>query len=189
MQVVQTNLVHEIRTSRLRLRRWQPADSAPFAELNADPQVMEFFPGRLSREQSDALAARIDAHWSKRGFGLWALEIEGVTPFAGMIGLSVPAFEAHFTPCVEIGWRIAARYWGAGYATEGAQSALEFGFNILKLHEIVSFTVAANVRSRRVMEKIGMTRIPAEDFDHPMIAEGHPLRRHVLYRIAGPREP
>jgi len=175
-----------LRTERLRLRRWLPADRAPFADLNADPRVMEFMPARLSPAESDALAARIEAHFDQRGFGLWAVEIAGGAPFAGFIGLSVPRFEAAFTPCVEIGWRLAAEHWGRGYATEGAQAALAFGFGILGLTEIVSFTVPENVRSRRVMERLGLTHDPADDFDHPLLPAGHRLRRHVLYRIARP---
>ena len=174
----------KIRTERLRLRPWLPADREPFAALNADPQVMEYFRGPLSRAESDALAARIEAHFAQRGFGLWAVEIPGVAPFAGFIGLSVPAFEAHFMPCVEIGWRLAAEHWGRGYATEGARASLAFGFGTLQIPEIVSFTAEGNVRSRRVMEKIGMTHRPTDDFDHPALAEGHTLRRHVLYRSA-----
>jgi RimJ/RimL family protein N-acetyltransferase len=173
----------ELRTARLRLRRWLPADRAPFAELNADPRVMEHFPATLSRAESDTRAAIIEAHFQEHGFGAWAVEIINVAPFAGFIGLGVPRFEAHFTPCVEIGWRLAAEHWGRGYATEGARAALAFGFEQLGLDEIVSFTVPANLRSRRVMEKIGMTHDPAGDFDHPCLAEGHPLRRHVLYRM------
>lgn len=144
---------------------------------------MEHFPSTLSREESDGMAARIDACFDRHGYGLWALEIPGVAPFAGFIGLAVPGFEAHFTPCVEIGWRLAAEHWNRGYATEGAQAALAFGFETLQLEEIVSLTVPANMRSRRVMEKIGMVRRPDDDFDHPGIEPGHPLRRHVLYRV------
>ncbi len=151
--------------------------------MNADPKVMEHFPALLSRESSDASVDRIEAHFTEHGFGLWAVEIAGVTPFAGFIGLSVPRFEAPFTPCVEIGWRLAADCWGRGFATEGAKAALAFGFENLRLAEIVSFTVPANLRSRRVMEKVGMTHHPGEDFDHPVLPDGHPLRRHVLYRI------
>jgi RimJ/RimL family protein N-acetyltransferase len=173
----------ELRTERLCLRRWRPADRAPFAAMNADPKVMEHFPALLSRESSDASVDRIEAHFTEHGFGLWAVEIAGVTPFAGFIGLSVPRFEAPFTPCVEIGWRLAADCWGRGFATEGAKAALAFGFENLRLAEIVSFTVPANLRSRRVMEKVGMTHHPGEDFDHPVLPDGHPLRRHVLYRI------
>lgn len=174
----------EIRTDRLLLRRWLATDLDPFAALNADPRVAEFLPTPLSREQGDAFVARIGSHFDQHGFGLWAVEVRDVAPFAGFIGLSTPRFEAHFTPSVEIGWRIAAEHWGRGYATEGARAALAFGFEVLRLNEIVSITVPKNARSRHVMEKIGMTYDPADDFDHPLLAEGHPLRRHVLYRIA-----
>ena len=177
------DLPNELRTERLCLRRWRPADCAPFAAMNADPRVMEYFPALLSREASDERVDRIEAHFEEHGFGLWAVEIAGVTPFAGFIGLSVPRFEAPFTPCVEVGWRLAADCWGQGYATEGAKAALAFGFENLRLAEIVSFTVPANLRSRRVMEKLGMSHHPSEDFDHPVLLDGHPLRRHVLYRI------
>ena len=173
----------QLLTERLRLRRWRPGDRAPFAALNADPRVMEYFPAPLSSEESDDLAARIEAHFDARGFGLWAVEAPGVAPFVGFVGLSVPGFEAHFTPCVEIGWRLAAEHWGKGYAAEGARAALAFGFETLRLEEIVSFTATGNLPSRRVMERIGMTHDPADDFDHPALPEGHPLRRHVLYRI------
>jgi RimJ/RimL family protein N-acetyltransferase len=176
----------ELVTDRLRLRRWRPEDLAPYAELNSDPRVMEFFPGLLSREESDARAARIRAHFDEHGFGLWAVEIVGVAPFAGFIGLCHTPFAAQFTPCVEIGWRLAADLWGNGYATEGARAALAFGFNELKLAQIVSFTAVQNQRSRRVMEKLGMTHDPREDFDHPSLLAGHPLRRHVLYLLRNP---
>src|SRR6185369_3079349 len=180
------NAVDELRTERLRLRRWREEDRAPFAAMNADPRVMEHFPALLSRDESDALVARIEAHLAQHGFAQWAVEIPGVTPFAGFVGLSIPRFEATFTPCVEIGWRLAADYWGQGFATEGAKAALEFGFKQLGLAEILSFTVPANLRSRRVMEKIGMTHNSADDFDHPFLASGHSLSRHVLYRIRRP---
>lgn len=170
----------EMKTRRLLLRPWRPEDREPFAELNADPVVREHFPSLLSREESDALAARIEAEFALRAFGLWAVEIPGTAPFAGYVGLSVPSFEARFTPCVEIGWRLARRFWGHGYATEGARAALDFGFERLGLPEIVSFTVPANIRSIRVMKKIGMTF--SGEFDHPALKAGHHLRRHVLYR-------
>jgi RimJ/RimL family protein N-acetyltransferase len=150
--------------------------------MNADPRVTEFLPTPLSREESDAFVARAEAHFEQHGFGLWAVEIPGVTPFAGFVGLSTPRFTAHFTPSVEVGWRLSPEHWGSGYATEGARAVIEFGFDVIGLHEIVSITVPANARSRRVMEKIGMKRDPADDFDHPLLPEGHPLRRHVLYR-------
>jgi RimJ/RimL family protein N-acetyltransferase len=177
------NLPRELVTDRLLLRRWRDEDRAPFAALNADPRVVEHLPGPLSRAESDERAARIEAHFAEHGFGLWAVEVIDAVPFAGFVGLSVPRFEAPFMPCVEIGWRLAAECWGQGYATEGARAALQFGFEDLRLDEIVSFTVPENVRSRRVMEKLGLTHDPADDFDHPLLPEGHRLRRHVLYRI------
>ena len=167
----------------LLLRHWGEDDLAPFAALNADPRVMEFFPKRLTREESDVRVERIRRHWEEHGFGLWAVEAPGVAPFIGFVGLSVPSFEAPFTPCVEIGWRIAADHWGKGYAREAARAVLDDGFKRVNLGEVVSFTVPANLRSRRVMERLGMTHSPAEDFDHPLLPEGHSLRRHSLYRI------
>lgn len=168
---------------RLLLRPWRLEDRAPFASLNADPRVMEHFPSILTRMESDALADRIEAHFAQHGYGFWAVELPGVASFIGFIGLAVPRFTAHFTPCVEIGWRLAIEHWGQGFAVEGAKAALTFGFQQLQLNEIVSFTVIANSRSRRVMEKLGMTHDPQDDFDHPLLPEGHPLRRHVLYRV------
>jgi len=147
---------------------------------------MEFFPALLTREESDARVDRIEVHIQEHGFGPWAIEIPEVTPFAGFIGLSIPGFQTAFMPCVEIGWRLSADCWNRGYATEGARAALSFGFETLQLTEILSFTVPANLRSRRVMEKLGMTHSPADDFDHPLLPAGHPLRRHVLYRLARP---
>jgi RimJ/RimL family protein N-acetyltransferase len=143
---------------------------------------MEHFPAVLTPEESGVLADCIERHFEQHGFGLWAVEIPGVASFAGFVGLAVPRFEAHFTPCVEVGWRLAADHWSCGYATEGAQAALAFGFEKVGLSEIVSFTVPKNQRSRRVMERIGMAHNLAEDFDHPSLPE--PMRRHVLYRIS-----
>ena len=179
-------LPRELRTERLLLRRWRREDREPFAAMNADPRVMEFFPALLSRAESDARVDRIEAHFKQHGFGLWAVEIAGGAPFAGFIGLSIPSFEAHFTPCVEAGWRLAAEHWGRGYALEGARAALAFGFDSLELEQIVSYTATSNLRSRRVMGKIGMNHDPDGDFDHPLLPEGHPLRRHVFYRIGRP---
>jgi len=176
-----------IRTERLLLRRWRETDRKPFAELNSDPIVMEHFPARLTRKESDALIDRIEVAFEELGFGLWAAEIAGDGAFAGFVGLSVPSFEAHFTPAVEVGWRLDHRHWGHGYATEAARAALAYGFENVGLEEIVSFTVPANLRSRRVMERIGMTHEEADDFDHPRFPDGHPLRRHVLYRVRPPR--
>jgi RimJ/RimL family protein N-acetyltransferase len=174
---------HVIRTDRLLLRRWRPSDLEPFAAMNADPRVMQYFPALFSREESDAMAARAESLFERHGFGFWAVEAPGIAPFIGLLGLSIPRFEAHFMPAVEIGWRIAAEHWNRGYATEGARAALAFGFETLRLEEVVAFTVPSNVPSRRVMEKLGMTRNKDDDFDHPLVPAGHPLRRHVLYRI------
>ncbi len=176
-------LTPTIDTLRLHLRPWRDQDLPAFAAMNADPIVMEFFPKSLDQTESEALAARIRENFARRGFGLWAVEVPGVADFIGFVGLSVPGFSAHFTPCVEIGWRLAREHWGHGYATEAARATLDFGFTRHALDEIVSFTTAANLRSRGVMERIGMTRSPADDFDHPALPNGHPLRRHVLYRI------
>lgn len=172
-----------IETSRLILRHWKQADEKQFARINADPRVMVFFPARLTRVQSDALVGKIEAHFRKHGFGPYAAELRLNNAFVGFIGPNVPSFRAHFTPCVEIGWRLSPDVWGQGLATEGALAVLQYARDILSLEELVSFTVPANVRSRRVMEKLGMSHNPADDFDHPQLPPGHPLRRHVLYRL------
>jgi RimJ/RimL family protein N-acetyltransferase len=172
-----------LRTARLRLRGWRDEDRAPFAAMNADPLVMEHFPAPLSRAESDALAERIERGFAEHGFGLWAVEIAGGADFAGFVGLSVPSFEAHFTPAVEVGWRLARDAWGRGYATEAAREALRFGFAEAGLAEIVSFTAPANARSIAVMERLGMRHDGADDFDHPRLPPGDRLRRHVLYRL------
>ncbi len=168
---------------RLLLRGWRAGDRAPFAALNADPRVMEHFPHTLDRAGSDDLVDRFEAGWRANGFGQWAIERIEDGQFLGFAGLSRPSFEAHFTPAVEVGWRLARAAWGHGYATEAAIAAVGFGFETLGLDEIVSFTVPGNVRSRAVMERLGMTRDPSDDFDHPRLPEGHALRRHVLYRL------
>lgn len=182
----------QLKTQRLLLREWRASDREPFARMNADPRVMEFLPSTLSRGESDALADRIEAHFREHGLGLYATELRddlrdnaSAAPgqFIGWIGLSVPRLEVHFTPCVEIGWRLAADYWGRGLATEGARGVAKHAFGELALDELVSFTVRANVRSTRVMQKLGMTHNSADDFDHPALPPGHPLRRHVLYRL------
>lgn len=179
----------ELNTKRLVLRRWLPSDAEPFAALNADPRVMEHLPAPLSRSESDALMASIQTHFQEHGFGLWAVQVSEGERFIGFVGLSVPRFTAHFTPCVEIGWRLAAEHWGRGYATEAARAALAFGFERLNLPEIVSFTVPQNIRSIGVMERLGMTRSAAGDFEHPALPEGHRLRRHVLYRAVNAAAP
>jgi RimJ/RimL family protein N-acetyltransferase len=175
-----------LESPRLLLRPWRESDLVAFAALNADAMVMEHFPSVLDRPASDALAGRIQSHFDRYGFGLWAAELPGVEDFIGFIGLAVPSFTAHFTPCVEVGWRLARPHWGQGYATEGAGAAVEFGFGRAGLCEIVSFTPPANRRSRAVMERLHMSHDPADDFDHPGLPEGHPLRRHLLYRLAAP---
>ncbi len=176
-----------IRSERLLLRPWRDEDRAPFAAMSADARVMQFFPAVLSRAESDAGVDNIQAHFATHGFGVWAIEVPGVAPFVGFTGLAVPRFTAAFTPCVEIAWRLAADHWGKGYATEAARLSLQYGFETLGLTEIVALAVAANLRSRAVMERLGMRHDPADDFDHPMLPAGHPLRRHVLCRIAATR--
>jgi RimJ/RimL family protein N-acetyltransferase len=170
-------------TERLILRRWRETDRVPFQEINADPRVAEFTLGVVSPEDSDAIFARIQRHFERQGFGLWAAELRQDSSFLGFIGLSVPPFDAPFMPAVEIGWRLRSDAWGRGLATEGAREAMRYAFEELGLAGIVSFTVPANTRSRRVMEKLGMTHDPIDDFDHPLLPLGHPLRSHVLYRI------
>ncbi len=176
-------LPRTIETDRLQLRRWRESDREPFAAMNADQRVMEFFPKQLSTDESHAYVSRIGQHFDEHGFGLWAVEVKNVAPFVGFIGLAIPQFPAHFTPCVEIGWRLAAEHWGCGYAAEGALSVLEFAFSSLRLEEVVAMTAARNQRSQRVMEKIGMTHSADDDFDHPLLPGDHELSRHVLYRI------
>lgn len=172
-----------LRTRRLLLRPWRKEDREAFAELNADPAVAEFLPGPITRAMSDALVDRVDAHFAEHGYGLWAVELPGEIPFAGFVGLLQPSFEAPFTPCVEVGWRLARASWGRGIATEAARESLRFGFETAGLEEILSFTVPDNHRSRSVMERLGMRRDPSDDFEHPRLAVGHPLRAHVLYRM------
>jgi RimJ/RimL family protein N-acetyltransferase len=171
----------ELKGQRVRLRQWRDQDLLPFAELNADRAAMEYFVAPLTRAESDAMVERIGSALDARGWGLWCLDIDGRC--AGFTGLSMPSFDAHFTPCIEIGWRMHPRYWGRGYATEAARLALDYGFTALELPEIVSFTAVGNVRSRAVMERLGMRRDVDGDFDHPRIAIDHPLCRHVLYRL------
>ncbi len=171
-------------TARLQLRAWRDEDLEPYAALNADPRVRQFFPSVPTYRESAESMQYIRDHFQRRGFGLWAVEVIGGTPFIGFIGLSVPSFNAPFMPCVELGYRLAFEHWGHGYATEGSRAALAFGFTTVGLDEIVAMTAVGNERSRRVMERLGMKRNPADDFDHPSIVAGHPLRGHVLYRLA-----
>jgi 3-dehydroquinate dehydratase/shikimate dehydrogenase len=172
-----------ITTERLILRKWQSSDLGPFAAMNQDPLVMEYFPATLSIEETQAFISRIKRHFIQHGFGLWAVELKDSKEFIGFVGLSIPTFEAHFTPCVEIGWRLGSKYWGKGFAVEAAQAVLDKAFNQYGLTDIVSFTSERNLRSIRVMEKLGMTHNPEEDFDHPKLPQDHLLARHVLYRI------
>ena len=176
-----------LETERLFLRHWKQSDRGAFARLNADAETMRYMPARLSRAESDALIARIEAHFRDYGFGLFAAELRETGAFIGYIGLAVPQFEAPFMPAVEIGWRIAREHWNQGLATEGARAVVRHAFNDIGLQELVSFTVPGNLASRRVMEKIGMMHDEAGDFDHPRLPVGHPLRRHVLYRLQAPK--
>jgi RimJ/RimL family protein N-acetyltransferase len=172
-----------IRTDRLLLRRWRESDRQPFAAMNADPAVMEHMQGVLPRDRSDAFVDRIERHWDEDGWGLWAVEVPGVAPFIGFVGLWPADYVAE--GMVEVGWRLARDHWGHGYATEAAREALRFGFTDVGLTEIVSFTVPQNVRSRRVMERIGLVRDPSGDFAHPRVdpAAYPQLVPHVLYRL------
>jgi RimJ/RimL family protein N-acetyltransferase len=170
-------------TKRLRLRQWHLDDKESFACLNADPRVMEFFPSCLERTDSDALAERIQSLISRQGWGFWAVEVLGGEKFIGFVGLHIPSPDLPFSPCVEIGWRLAFDHWGKGYATEAARATLGFGFQSLKLPEIVSFTAVHNERSRAVMHKLGM-RLEPDPFEHPSVPVGHALRKHCLYRLA-----
>ncbi|HEV3048635.1 MAG TPA: GNAT family N-acetyltransferase [Solirubrobacteraceae bacterium] len=172
-----------LRTERLLLRRWQPSDSEPFAAINADPAVMEFYPAALARADSDALIERIEDCFREHGYGLWAVEVAGERPLAGYAGLWPVEPELPFAPAVELGWRLARGRWGRGIATEAARACCELAFAQLGLEGLVAYTAAINARSRRVMERLGMTREPAEDFLHPGLPRGHRLGPHVLYRL------
>ena len=177
-----------LQTARLRLRRWVPSDLGPFAAMNRDPEVMRYFPALRDQAESAASMKRIEASFDTQGFGFWAMDLPGAG-FIGFCGLAVPGFAAPFMPCVEIGWRMARAHWGNGYATEAAQASLADGFSRLGLTEIVAFTAEGNLPSRRVMERIGMTRDPSGDFDHPSVPPGHALERHVRYRVIARSEP
>ena len=175
--------MYQPRTERLWLRQWRDEDWAPFAALNADPEVMRYFPSTLDEPESDAFASRNAALLEVQGWGLWAVEVQETGEFVGFVGLNEPQWTAAFTPCTEVGWRLARSAWGKGYATEAARAALSVAFGPLGRTEVVSFTAVGNDRSRAVMERLGMTRDPAEDFDHPNLGPDSPVRRHVLYRL------
>ncbi|WP_374535993.1 GNAT family N-acetyltransferase [Chitinimonas taiwanensis] len=172
-----------LRGERVLLHDWRDDDLPTWVAMNADPAVRRYFPSVLDEAAALGEASRIRAHAEREGFTFWALEIPGVADFAGFVGLIRTGFDAHFTPCVEIGWRLAQAYWGQGYASEAARLALQQGFDTLQLDEIVALTVPANLPSQAVMQRIGMRRDPADDFDHPRLSDGHPLQRHLLYRI------
>ncbi|WP_020560756.1 GNAT family N-acetyltransferase [Thiofilum flexile] len=171
-----------IATERLILRQWRASDYLPFAQLNADPQVMEYFPSCLTSEESHLRAQHIQHLIEQQGWGFWALELKASGAFIGFTGLNRPTAPFEFNPCIEVGWRLARAFWGYGYATEAAQAALAFGFGELQLTEIVAFTAVQNQRSQAVMQRLGMSY--HHDFSHPHLAEGHPLNKHCLYKIS-----
>ena len=177
-----------IETPRLLLRHWRQEDREPFAQMNSDSEVMKYFPRVLDRGQSDLFAELIQVGLEERNHGLWAVELRNdgslaPSPFIGFVGLSAPTWNASFTPCIEIGWRLNRPFWGHGFATEAAKHVLRYGFQVLKLDEVLSFTSLLNLRSMAVMERLGMTRDIGEDFDHPKIETSNELCRHALYRI------
>lgn len=170
-------------TDRLLMRRWTEADAAPFAAMNADAEVTRYLAAPLDRESSDTLIRRIETEFDRCGYGLWALEVRATGEFIGFTGLIEQTFPAHFTPAVEIGWRLRRSAWGHGYATEAAREALAYAFGPAALAEVVSITTRTNAPSRAVMRRLGMTCSPADDFEHPKVPPGHPLRPHVLHRL------
>ncbi|MBN8827716.1 MAG: GNAT family N-acetyltransferase [Sphingobacteriia bacterium] len=173
----------KLEAERVILREWKEEDVEPFAKINQDPKVMEFMPKLLTKQEVNEWIERIKLHFKNNNFGMFACELKETKKFIGYIGLQNVAFEASFTPCVEVAWRLASDHWGKGLATEGAKRVLEFAFNDLKLKEVLAFTVPKNLPSRRVMEKLGMTHDPKENFNHPKLPLEHPLSLHVLYRI------
>ena len=173
-----------IQTARLILRPWRDSDLPAFAEQNADPVVMRYLLHVLTREESDAYARRAEDHLAEHGFCKWAVEAPDVAPFIGAVGLSHVRFEASFTPAVEVAWRLHRNFWGQGYATEAARAAIEDGFARVGLKEVVALTTLANLPSQRVMQRLGMSR--TFEFDHPAVPDGHPLQRHILYRLSRP---
>jgi len=173
----------ELRTRRLLLRQWKDSDYAAWAVMNADAEVRKYFPKVLNREDADGEATRIRAGIAQRGWGMWAIEVPGVHPFVGFVGLSVPAIDVAWMPAVEVGLRLARDAWGQGYATEAAAAALHFAFNELALNEVVAMSVVPNTPSHRVMDRLGMVRDPAADFDHPRVPQDWALKRHILHRI------
>jgi RimJ/RimL family protein N-acetyltransferase len=181
--MAETSHAPKLQTERLVLRAWRDEDVAPWVEMSADPRVMEFFPSILTPAEAEKTAVRMCDLLTRDGFGWWALDVKGGAPFIGVIALQMVPFDAAFTPAMGVGWRLAFEHWGRGYATEGARAALRFGFEALDQAQIVAMTAAVNLRSQHVMERLGMARDPVDDFDHPRLADGHPLRPHVLYRL------
>jgi RimJ/RimL family protein N-acetyltransferase len=173
-----------LRTKRLILRPWQETDLEAFAEFNADPKVMEFYENTLTREESDAVAQKFERESNERGYGFWAIEVPRVAGFVGYAGLNYWNLEMKFAPCIDVGWRLGSSHWGHGYATEASNEALRFGFEMLGFSEIVSMATIENIRSRRVMERLGMRHDPAENFEHPKVPKDHPLSWRVLYRLS-----
>ncbi|WP_373976243.1 GNAT family N-acetyltransferase [Chitinibacter sp. SCUT-21] len=178
-----TKPVATLTTERLIMRDWRASDLPAFAAMSADPDVMRYFPGVLSQSESDAYAALVRARLQEHGWGFWALALRDSGEFIGMAGLNIPRVALPFMPCVEIGWRLARPFWRQGLALEAASAALEFGFTQLNLDEIVSFTALSNLRSQALMQRLGMQLDTAGEFDHPVLAADHPLRRHCLYRL------
>jgi RimJ/RimL family protein N-acetyltransferase len=177
----------QLQTERLLLRRWRFSDIEPFAAINADPDVMEHFPSTLSTAESTALIEHAESGFEERGYGQWAVELVGQAPLVGSVGLQPVQIDVEFAPAVEIAWRLAPEHWGEGLATEAATAAISYGFQELELGEIVAYTTAANMRSRRVMARLGMLRDDSEDFMHPSLERDHPLAPHVLYRMDAAR--
>jgi len=173
-----------LETDRLILRTFEERDIDAMVLIDQDPKVREFLGGTADREKTAVGIRKIIQHQKDHGFSLYAVELKTTAEMIGWCGLMIPAFEAHFTPAVEIGWRLASTHWNQGYATEAAKAVLQYAFLNLKLKEVVSFTVIDNIRSRRVMEKIGLQHKLADDFDHPNLDKSNPLCRHVLYRIS-----
>jgi len=170
-------------TNRLLLRAWKESDLPLFAKMNADFRVMEHFPSALSTKESNSFAQKFQKELEEKEYGLWAVEVPGVSPFIGFVGLHYQDFEATFTPCIEIGWRLSHEHWGKGYAFEAASKVIDYAFHTLKLTELVSFTAKTNERSQKLMQRLKMTHDPKDDFEHPKLSPGHPLRPHVLYRL------
>ena len=174
--------MNTIETERLYLRQWRASDFAPFAEMNANPEVMEYFPKLLTTSMSNTIAKKCQSLIDDNGWGFWAVSLKDTDAFIGMVGLNNAHADMPFSPAVEIGWRLHNDYWGLGYATEAAQAALRYAFEVLELSEVVAFTAVINKRSQKLMQRLGMINTQ-ENFYHPMLDAKHPLAKHVLYKI------